>query len=415
VQALAGFIVEKIQLLGSDNNPRIEIHLASDPRRKPRCPECGRRCPGYDRQRERRWQFVPLWNIPVWLRYRPRRVQCPVHGVLTEAMPWNEGKRPYARDYMLFLARWARRLSWKETAQIFRCSWEAVRRSVDWVVAYGLENRSLEGVTALGVDELHYGRGKKSDNFVTVVYQIDRGMRRLLWLGRKRTQKTLRDGFAELEKQRQGFLSGLKVICSDMWKPYLKVIAQKAGAALNVLDPFHVAKHLNAAVDEVRRGEQSRIRRGDAKAQAKVKRGRFLLLKRASKVRGRARAKLKLILGVLRRTSRAWELKESFRHFWKYSTPDWAGAFLKQWITRALRSRIEPMRRVALMLRRHEDLLLNYFRARRMFTSAMVEGMNNKARVSLARGYGYRSFNVLKLVLYHTLGSLPEPPSTHKF
>lgn len=314
---------------------------------------------------------------------------------------------------MLFLAQWGRRISWKETASIFRCSWEAVRRSVQWVVDWGLEHRDLTGVTALGIDELHWGKGKKSDNFITLIYQIDQGTRRLLWVGRKRTEKTIQAGFDELESKCAGFLAGLQVVCSDMWKPYLKVIARKASAALNVLDPFHIIQHLNSAVDEVRRGEQSRIKGLDARK--KVKRGRFLLLKRGTRVRGHARAKLKTILRVLRRTSRAWELKESFRQFWKYRGEAWAAAFLRQWTTRALRSRIEPMRRVARMLRSHEELLLNYFRAKRQFTNAVTEGLNHKSRVALARGFGYRSFDVLKLVLYHTVGNLPEPPSTHRF
>lgn len=413
VQELAGFVIDKVCLSGEGDKQVIDIHLAPDPRRKLRCPVCQRVCPGYDRQEQRDWQFVPLWGIPVWLHYRPRRLECQSHGVLVEDMHWNSGKSPYSKAYMLFLAQWGRRLSWKETAKIFRCSWEAVRRSVQWVVDWGLEHRDLTDVTALGVDELHWGKGKKSDNFITLIYQIDQGTRRLLWVGRKRTEKTIRAGFDELESKCAGFLAGLQVVCSDMWKPYLKVIAQKASVALNVLDPFHIIQHLNSAVDEVRRGEQSRIKGKDARK--KLKRGRFLLLKRGSRVRGHARAKLKTILRVLRRTSRSWELKESFRQFWKYRSEAWAAAFLKQWTTRALRSRIEPMRRVARMLRSHEELLLNYFRAKRQFTNAVTEGLNHKSRVALARGFGYRSFDVLKLVLYHTVGNLPEPPSTHRF
>ena len=198
-----------------------------------------------------------------------------------------------------------------------------------------------------------------------------------------------------------------------MWKPFLKVVASMCGNAINVLDPFHIAKHLNEAVDKVRRGEQSRLRTKQERARAKG--GRFLLLKRSTKVRGRARAKLNAVLASLGATSRAWELKESFRRFWSYRSPTWAAAYLKAWTSRAMRSRLEPMKKVARMLRAHEDLLLNYFRAKRQYNSGVVEGLNNKARVSLARSFGHRSVDILKLVLYHTLGDLPEPPSPHKF
>lgn len=413
VQDLAGFLVASARMSGP-GAPLISVELAPDPRRKPRCSCCLLPAPGYDRLPRRSWQFVPLWNMPVTLHYAPRRVTCRASGrVVVEHMPWSEGNHHCAKAHMLFLSRWAKLLPWQRAASLFNTSWDTVRRSVEWAVGWGLEHRDLSGVEALGVDELHHGRGKKSANFVTVIYQIDAGARRLLWVGRKRTQATLANGFEELENARPGFLKKLKVICSDMWKPYLAVIAKKAGGALNVLDHFHVAKHLNAAVDQVRRGEQGRLK--GAKAKAAVKRGRFTLLKRGTRVRGKARLKLHAMLRSLRQTARAWELKESFRQFWRYKSPVWAAAFLEVWTTRALRSRLEPVRRVARMLRAHEELLLNYSRAGRQFSNAVTEGLNHKARASLAGCYGHRSFEVLKTVLYHRLGNLPEPRFTHDF
>lgn len=414
VQDLSGFVVKSIRHRLDGSKPRIDIDLDPDPRRKRRCSCCS--LPGrvHDRLGEREWHFVPLWGIPVFLHYAPRRVVCPTTAAPTvEEMPWNHGKSPYARAYKIFLARWAGRLSWKETAGIFGASWDAVFRSVKWVVDWGLEHRDLSGVTALGVDELHWGRGKKGANFLTLVYQIDAGSRRLLHVGVRRTEATLREGLNLLEAGHAGFLAGIKVVCSDMWKPFLKVVASLCGDAINVLDPFHIAKHLNEAVDNVRRGEQSRLRTKEERSRAKG--GRFLLLKRSTRVRGKARAKLNAVLASLGATSRAWELKESFRRFWSYRSPTWAAAYLKAWTSRAMRSRLEPMKKVARMLRSHEELLLNYFRAKRQYNSGVVEGLNNKARVSLARSFGHRSADVLELVLYHTLGGLPEPPSQHKF
>jgi transposase len=270
VQDIAGFVVKSVRQTPEGPNPRIDVGLDLDPRRKRRCSCCGQPGRIHDVLAERVWHFVPLWNIAVFLHYAPRRVVCPLTGKPTvEAMPWNRGKSPYAAAYMQFLARWARRLSWKETAEIFSASWDAVRRSVEWVVTWGLEHRDLSGITAVGIDELHHGRGKTSLNFLTLVYQIDRGTRRLLWIGRSRTEATLREGFDELEKLHAGFLGGLKVVCSDMWKPFLKVVRDRCGQALNVLDPFHVAKHLNEALDAVRRGEQSRLQDKAARTDAK--------------------------------------------------------------------------------------------------------------------------------------------------
>jgi transposase len=114
-------------------------------------------------------------------------------------------------------------------------------------------------------------------------------------------------------------------------------------------------------------------------------------------------------------TARAWELKEAFGHFWKYKSVLWAGGFLDAWCERAMRSRLEPMKKMARMLRSHEALLMNWFRARGELSSAAVEGLNNKVRVVTRRSYGFRTYNGIEVALYHTLGRLPEPETTHRF
>ena len=191
--------------------------------------------------------FVPLWGIPIWYRYAPRRVECGEHGVVVEQIPWSDGKRPVTCAMMGFLARWARRLSWRETAQVFQTSWESVYCSVEWFVQWGLAHRRLQGVEALGVDGIHWGHGLRADNFLTVIYQIDASCRRLLWVGKRRSEAALRRGLKALGPE---VVQGLRFVCSDMWKPYLKVIAAEAGQVLHVLDRFHITTHLNQAVDQ---------------------------------------------------------------------------------------------------------------------------------------------------------------------
>lgn len=377
---------------------------------RPRCSACRNPCPGYDRLPERRWRFVPLWAISVFFLYAPRRVECPEHGVVVEHVPWSTGKSPVTTAMMAFLATWARRLSWRETARIFRTSWEAVYRSVEWFVEWGLEHRELVGVHSIGIDEIHWGKGHRAGNFLTVIYQIDAGCRRLLWVGPKRTKATLRRGLNALGSE---LVAGLRFVCSDMWKPYLTVVSQMASHALHVVDRFHVVMNLNKAVDQIRREESGRLR-GRPLAK-RLKRMRWKLLRRGSRLRGRARAKLESLLASRLATARAWNLKEAFQHFWTYRSVHWAGGFLDYWCERALRSRLEPMKRIARMLRAHEELLLNWFRARGEISSGAVEGLNNKIRVVTRRSYGFRTYRGMELALYHNLGRLPEPPVTHRF
>jgi len=390
----------------------IEIKLEPHRGMRGRGSQCQQPAPGYDRLPERRWQFVPLWGIRTYFLYAPRRVECAEHGVIVEHIPWSEGKRPVTCAMMGFLARWARRLSWRETAQVFQSNWEAVYRSVEWFVQWGLAHRELKGVEAMGVDEIHWGRGLRADNFLTVIYQIDAHCRRLLWVGKRRSKATLRRGLKSLGPE---VVQGLRFVCSDMWKPYLQVIAAQAGQALHVLDRFHITSHLNQAVDQVRRAESSRLRESNEARAQRLKHMRWPLLRRGTRVRGRARQKLNALLASKLATGRAWELKEIFSHLWKYKSVIWAGAFLDYWCFRAIRSRLEPMKKVARMLRTHEELLLNWFRAKGEISAGAVEGLNNKVRVVTRRSYGFRTYEAMELALYHTLGRLPEPELGHRF
>lgn len=414
IQHFPGFVFQDIRLCRhGDGKPRsIEITVASHEGMGGKCSHCLEPAPGYDRLPQRRFLFVPLWGLVTWFLYAARRVKCPTHGVVVEHIPWSDGKRPVTITMACFLSQWARRLSWRETARAFGTSWECVYRSVEWFVQWGLAHRKLENVQSIGVDEIHWGKSKRADNFLTVIYQIDSHCRRLLWVGKRRTQATLRNGLADLGEE---VIKGLRFVCSDMWKPYLNVLAAQAGQALHVLDRFHITSHLNQALDQVRRAESGRLRASASAQAARLKDMRWKLLRRHSRVRGRARMQLGRLLRTKLETARAWALKDLFEHFWTYKSVRCAGVFLDYWTWRALRSRIGSMQKVARMLRSHQDLILNWFRAKGEISSGAVEGLNNKIRVVTRRSYGFRTYDAMEIALYHTLGRLPEPELTHKF
>lgn len=260
------------------------------------------------------------------------------------------------KAYAWFLAGWAKRLSWKEVAVAFHTSWDMVFRSVEMAVEWGLAHRNLEDVRAIGIDEVLWQRGYK---FLTVVYQIDSGARRLLWVGKDRTEATLLRFFRKFGKKRS---ARLRFICSDMWKPYLSVIARAAAKAVHVLDRFHVASNMSKAIDQVRAAEARELkRRGHDPV---LKHTRFCLLKRPENLTDKQEVTLATLLKLNLRTVRAYLLKEDFQWFWGYASPYFAGKFLDRWVTRALRSRIEPMQKMARSLRSHRQLLLNWFAAR---------------------------------------------------
>ena len=371
------------------------------------CSGCHKPAPGYDHLPERHFEFIPFWGILVFLLYRMRRVNCRDCGVVVEEVPWGGGKHQLTRAYMLFLARWARRLSWTETAEAFHTSWEKVCDAVEYVVTWGLEHRALAPIRAIGVDEIQYAKGHK---YLTLVYQIDADLTRLLWVGKERTVETFQGFFtmigAELTAQ-------IEFVCSDMWKPYLKVIREKCSQALHILDRFHIVAKMNEALDDVRAAETRKMAQDGH--EPLLKKSRWCVLKRKENLTPPQKFRLRDLLRYNLQTVRAYLLKEDFQQFWHYNSPTWAGMFLDFWCHQAMRSRIEPMKKIARMLRAHRQLLLNYFKAKKQLSSGRVEGMNNKAKLTMRKSYGFRTFRVLELALYHSLGKLPEPELTHEF
>jgi transposase len=371
------------------------------------CSGCHQPAPGYDRLPERRFEFIPFWGMLVFLLYRMRRLNCRDCGVLVEEVPWGDGKHQLTRAYMLFLARWARRLSWTETAEAFHTSWEKVCDAVEYVVTWGLQHRELAPIRAIGVDEIQYAKGHK---YLTLVYQIDADLTRLLWVGKERTVETFQGFFAMIGKD---LTSKIEFVCSDMWKPYLRVIRETCSQALHILDRFHIVAKMNQALDDVRAAETRRL--AQAGHEPLLKKSRWCVLKRKENLTSQQKFRLRDLLRYNLQTVRAYLLKEDFQQFWDYNSPTWAGIFLDFWCYQTMRSRIEPMKKIARMLRVHRQLLLNYFKAKKQISSGRVEGLNNKAKLTMRKSYGFRTFRVLELALYHSLGKLPEPELTHEF
>jgi transposase len=401
-----GFVYQQARF--SSDHKSIEIAVRPRKGSKAVCSQCHEPGPGYDKLPERRFEFIPFWGFLVFLLYSMRRVDCRrCQTVVVEEVPWGDGKRTLTRAYMLFLARWARRLSWKETAEAFRTSWEKVFDAVEHVVTYGLEHRVLGQIDAIGVDEIQYAKGHK---YLTLVYQIDLGVTRLLWIGRERTIESFQGFFKVIGDE---IASKIVFVCSDMWEPYLKVIRERCCEALHILDRFHIVAKMNKALDEVRAGESRRmLREGYMPV---LKKSRWLLLKREENLKTEQRFRLRDILRYNLKTVRAYLLKEAFQQLWDYNAPYWAGEFLDEWCRQVMRSRIEPMKKIACSLRGNRELILNYFRAQKMFSSGVVEGLNNKAKLTMRKAYGFRTFRTLELALYHSLGKLPEPEATHDF
>ena len=407
VEPFKSFVYGKAKWVEEAKRPTLAVEIHSRKNGRAICSGCGRPRPGYDRLPERRWEFVPLWGIAVYFVYAMRRVNCPDCGVTVERVPWAVGKCHLTTSYRWFLARWAKRLSWQEVALIFHTNWRNVFESVKDAVFWGIFHRDLGGIEAIGVDEIQWQRGH---HYLTLVYRIEDGMKRLLWVAQERTEESLRGFFQYLSEAER---RSIRFVCSDMWQPYLKVIAEQVKQAVHVLDRFHIMKKMNEAIDEVRRSEAARLKRDGY--EEVLKHSRWCLLKRKENLTEKQAVKLSELLQYNLRSVRSHLMREDFQRFWEYASPAWAARFLDQWCVRTMRSKIEPMKKIVRSLREHRDLILNWFRAKGTVSSGSVEGLNNKAKLTMRKAYGFRTYEAIEIALYHTLGDLPEPNFTHEF
>ena len=337
------------------------------------------------------------------LSYSPRRVYCKhCKGIYVEAMPWAAGKRRLTTAFACYLATWARILPWLEVARLCQCAWGTVASAVDFVVKHGLENRDLSGITHIGIDEISRKRGHQ---YLTNVYDLK--TKTLLWSGEGRSSETLSQFFDFLGEERASQLQG---ICCDIWRPYIKVIEEKAPNAVLVFDKFHIIRHLMNAVDRVRRDE---IQEKGKEHKELMKHTRYIWLKNPWNLTDKQKSRLSTLERLNLKINRAYLLKEAFRNFWSYSKPGWAEKYLKKWFWWATHSRLKPMRDFAWLIRRHEKNILSYFKV--PIHNGSVEGLNNKAKIISHKAYGFRSAKNYILNLYHCMADLPQPKLLHTF
>lgn len=402
-----GFVLVKERFVEREEGLELEILLRPRANSSALCSRCGAPAGLYDRLEERRFRFPALWRIPVFLVYCMRRVDCPRCGVRVESVPWSVGKSPMTKMLGQQLSDWAKLLSWQDVCERFHVNWRQVHESVKQVVSWGLEHRGLDGVEAIGIDEVQFGKGHQ---YLTVVYQLCGETRRLLYVGQRRDAAALRAFF-----DATGVLwcGAIKYVCTDMWRAYLKVIRENMPDAMHVLDRFHIVKLLNDAVDKVRREENRELRSQGIEVLKGLK---YVFLKRPENLTERQQEQLQKVMNKKQlKTVRAWLWKEKFQLFWEYTSPYWARRYLKRWCKGAMRSRLKPVKKFVGTIKRHEDLIMNWFTAKKVYSSGAVEGMNRKINLVTRKSYGFRSFEVLKIALFHTLGHLPEPEVTHRF
>jgi transposase len=296
------------------------------------------------------------------------------------------------------VAVWSRRLSWKDASDLFRINWKTVVGIVRHAVEWGLEHRVLRPVHVMGMDEVSRKKGHK---YLTLFWDLKRKV--LLWIGEDRTEATVEAFFEWFGKRRARTRRG---VCLDMWKPYLAVVRARAAQAVCVFDRFHLVRHLNEAVDKVRREIMAKA--GSPWA-SRLRKTRYLWITRPWNLRQEKRLQLKALLKLNMPLSRAYILASAFHQFWEYTYKASAEKWLDLWINGVMATRLKPLHKFARMVEDHKQGILAWIDLR--ISNGVVEGMNNKIGLVKRRCYGLRKPEYQKLAIYHCCANLPLPPS----
>lgn len=401
IKSTLGIKDHRVVKVTGDTNA-LTIHLDLIRGRKRECSGCERRQRIRDRIKERMWRHVPLWNIPVYICYRPARVKCDCCGIKVEKIPWSNGKSCLSYPLSLAIAKWSRVLPMSVVGQLFGVCWNAVYSAVKQMVQYGVACRDKAETVIFGIDEISRKRGHV---YHTQVYDLLQ--RKLLASFEGRDVESMSAFFTEWGKDN---LKNIIGICCDMWAPYIQVIKEMLPHALLVFDKFHIVRHLLNAVDRVRKQEAESLKKTNPEL---LKKTRYIWLKNPWNLTEKQKQRLSYLEKLNLKINRAYILKENFRELWTYTNREQAKKFLDHWFWLATHSRLKPMRDFAWLLRNHEEGVLAYFNL--PIDNGAVEAMNNNAKAVSHRARGYRSPNTFSTLLLHCLGDLKMPHFVHKF
>lgn len=290
----------------------------------------------------------------------------------------------------------ARKMSYQEVAEYLRLQWRNVERAVKWAVERGFAHKRRRPLHVLGLDEVSR---KKGHRYLTVAYDLER--HEVIWVGKDREEKTVDEFFAWLGRRRA---RAVRVVCMDMWAPYLASVRRHVPQAAVVFDRFHIIQHLTRAVDEVRRQVVATL---DPAVRFEVKKTRWILIKNPWNLKPGERQRLSEVLKLNLPITKAYLLKEAFRKFWEYLQPGRAEPYLRQWLWWASHSRLEPFKDFARMIREHLDGVLAWTKIR--VSNGALEGMNNKIKMVSHRSFGFRKLDTYITAIYHNCSNLPIP------
>lgn len=365
------------------------------------CP-CGKRLRAvYDRRR-RRWRHLDLGRARLWLTYEIRRINCPDCGVVTEELPWARPGARHTRDFEDMVLWLAQRTDRTSVATLMRCAWDTVTSIINRGVAELLDQRRLETLYRIGVDEICYRHPHK---YLTVIGDHDTGT--VIDIQPGRSEDSLATFY---QSQPDSVRTEIEAVSMDVSKAYAGATRTHLPHAVICYDPFHIMQWVNRALDAVYSEGATGPGRATMSA-AQWRTTRWALRTGENKLTDDQRALINQIARTNRHIGRAWTLKEQLRDLYLIDhPPGGARQHLKRWITAAKRSRINAFVALGKRLQVYSEAVIAAVELG--LSNALIEGINAKIRLINARGYGHHSAQTLTSMIYLTLGGLhPQLPT----
>lgn len=367
------------------------------------CPKCGRVCPVYD-HREREWRHLDTMQFETRLHARVPRVECPDHGVVQVSVPWAAPGSRFALLFESLAIDWLGETSVTAVSRQLGLSWSASWTIMRQAVERGLGRRQIVDLREVGVDEKSFQR---RHDYVTVVNDLIGS--RVLYVADDRKRESLEAFWAMglTDAQR----AGIEAIAMDMWDPYVQATMARIPNAVEkiVFDRFHIAKHLNDAVDRVRRTEARELK---AAGDDRLVGTKYAWLRHPDNFKEEAWREFAPLRQSNLKVARAWALKETAAKLWDYRYVGAARTFFRRWYFWATHSRLKPMIEKAKMIKRRLPNVLTYIK--HQITNATSEGLNSKIQWIRYTARGFRNRENFKTAIYFHCGRLDlYPLPTH--
>jgi transposase len=338
-------------------------------------------------------------QFATYLHCRVPRVRCAEHGAKTLATPW-AGKN--SRFTLMFEAFAIRLLmaarSVEEARKVLGLNWHQVDKIKARAVERGLARRQDDAIRYIGIDEKQFRAGHR---YISNLVDLDQG--RVLDVVQERTEEAanslLKQGLTTSQRAK------VEAVAVDMWPAFANAIHATLPSAVIVHDRFHVSQHLNQAVDLVRKQESRQLsKQGDTRLRGT----KYMWLANEENQHERFADTFASLKGSNLKVARAWAIKEQFRSFWDCPSKDCAKQHFDDWYAWAIRSRIDPIKAKAKMVKRHLNNMLTYFD--HPISNAVAEGLNSKIQTVKANARGFRSFKSFRYSILFYCGRLDMAP-----